>query len=159
MLYEINFTLNGEARTVHTAANETLLDVLRRKMGITSPKSGCECGECGACTVKLDGLIVKSCLILAVEVNGQEVTTLEGLMKNGPTPLQQSFIKHNAFQCGFCAPGVIMAAQDLLDRNPEPGGEEIKEALSGNLCRCTGYIPIIKAIEEHIKTTKGGGHD
>ncbi len=116
MLYEINVTFNGEKREIAVLPNETLLDVLRYKMGITSPKSGCERGECGTCTVKLNGLTVKSCLILAVEVDGQEVTTLEGIMTDGLTPLQQSFLKHNSFQCGYCAPGMILAAEDLLEK-------------------------------------------
>ncbi len=153
MLYEITFTLNGEKRTVGVQPNETLLDVLRYKLGITSPKSGCERGDCGTCTIKLNGQIVKSCLILAVEVEGQEVTTIEGLMMdaNGLTPLQESFLKHNSFQCGYCTPGMVMAAETLLETNPNPTVEEIKEGLSGNLCRCTGYIPIIEAIKDHVK--------
>lgn len=157
MLFEINFTLNGEKRKIDVLPNETLLDVLRYKLGITSPKSGCEEGSCGTCTVKLNGLIVKSCLILAVEVDGQEVTTLEGLMADGLTALQQSFLKHNSFQCGYCAPGMIMAAEELLEDHPNPTDEEIKEGLGGNLCRCTGYIPIIEAIKDHVKG--GCGHE
>jgi aerobic-type carbon monoxide dehydrogenase small subunit (CoxS/CutS family) len=154
MLYEINFTLNNEKRSLAVRANETLLEVLRYKLGITSPKSGCEEGSCGTCTVRLNGLIVKSCLVLAVEVDGQEVTTLEGLMSHGLTPLQQSFLNHNAFQCGYCAPGMIMAAEELLRDNPHPGEAEIKEGLGGNLCRCTGYTSIIAAIKGHVS---GGG--
>jgi carbon-monoxide dehydrogenase small subunit len=96
-------------------------------------------------------LIVKSCLILAVEIDGQELTTIEGLMADGLTPLQQSFIKHNSFQCGYCAPGMILAAEELMGNNPKPTDEEIKEGLAGNLCRCTGYIPIIEAIKDHVK--------
>ena len=157
MLYEISFTLNGEKRNIGVLPNETLLDVLRYKLGITSPKSGCEHGDCGTCTVKLNGLTVKSCLILAVEIDGQEVTTLEGMMADGLTPLQQSFIEHNSFQCGFCAPGMIIAAEDLLENNPTPTDEEIKEGLAGNLCRCTGYTPIIGAIKDFVKTGKSGG--
>jgi carbon-monoxide dehydrogenase small subunit len=145
------FDLNDENRTVAVHPNETLLNVLRYKLGVTSPKSGCERGDCGTCTVKLNGRIVKSCLILAVEVDGQKVTTIEGLMKNGFTPLQETFLEHNSFQCGFCTPGMVMAAQELLETNPNPTEEEIKEGLSGNLCRCTGYIPIIEAIKDHVK--------
>jgi carbon-monoxide dehydrogenase small subunit len=147
MLYEITFTLNGEERRLGVQPNETLLDVLRGKLGITSPKVGCGRGDCGTCTVKLDGLLVKSCLILAVEVNGLEVTTIEGLMAQGITPLQEMFIAKNSFQCGYCAPGMILAADDLLARNPDPSDHQIKEALAGNLCRCTGYEPIIEAIK------------
>jgi carbon-monoxide dehydrogenase small subunit len=157
MLYEINFTLNGENRKIDVLPNETLLDVLRYKLGITSPKSGCEEGSCGTCTVKLNGLIVKSCLVLAVEVDGQDVTTLEGLMTDGLTALQESFLKHNSFQCGYCAPGMIMAAEELLENNPNPTDEEIKDGLAGNLCRCTGYIPIIEAIRDQVKN--GGSHE
>jgi len=152
MSYEINFTLNGEKRKVSVLPTETLLEMLRYKLGITSPKSGCEMGSCGTCTVKLDDLIVKSCLILAVEVDGQNVTTIEGLMAEGLTPLQESFLEHNSFQCGYCAPGMIMAAEYLLEHNPNPTDEEIKEGLGGNLCRCTGYIPVIEAIKDHVKT-------
>lgn len=156
MLYEINFTLNGEKRKVSVLPHETLLDMLRYKLGITSPKSGCEMGSCGTCTVKLNDLIVKSCLVLAVEVDGQEVTTIEGLMKDGLTSLQESFLRHNSFQCGYCAPGMIMAAHYLLENNPNPTDEEIKEGLAGNLCRCTGYIPIIAAVKEHAKAGEKG---
>ncbi len=151
MLYEITFTLNGEKRTVGIQPNETLLDVLRYKLGITSPKSGCERGDCGTCTIKLNGQLVKSCLILAVEADGQEVITIEGLMREGFTPLQETFLKHNSFQCGYCTPGMVMAAEVLLETNPNPTDEEIKEGLSGNLCRCTGYIPIIEAIKDLVK--------
>ncbi len=154
MLYEITFILNGEERRLGVQPNETLLDVLRRKLGVTSPKAGCERGDCGACTVKLNDLLVKSCLILAVEVNGQEVTTIEGLMAKGLTPLQEMFMAKNSFQCGYCAPGMILAADDLLLRNPDPSDHQIKEALAGNLCRCTGYEPIIEAIKAVAANTK-----
>ena len=157
MLYEINFTLNGESRTLGVQPNETLLEVLRYKLGITSPKSGCEEGSCGTCTVRLNGRIVKSCLVLAVEIAGQEVITLEGLMNHGLTSLQQAFLEHNSFQCGYCAPGMIMAAEELLQDNPHPNEAEIKEGLGGNLCRCTGYIPIIAAIKDH--SIGGGSHE
>ena len=157
MWYEINFMLNGEKRTVNVLPNETLLEVLRYKLGITSPKSGCEQGSCGTCTVRFNGRIVKSCLVLAVEADGQEITTLEGLMTNGITPLQKSFLEHNSFQCGFCAPGMIMAAEELLEANPRPTEDEIKEGLAGNLCRCTGYTPIIEAVKDYVQ--KGGNHE
>lgn len=154
MLYEITFVLNGEERRLGVQPNETLLDVLRYKLGITSPKAGCERGDCGTCTVKLNDLPVKSCLILAVEVNGQKVTTIEGLMAEGLTPLQEMFIAKNSFQCGYCAPGMILAADDLLAGNPDPSDHQIKEALAGNLCRCTGYEPIIEAIKAAAANTK-----
>ncbi len=155
MAYTINFTLNGEHRTIDVKSNQTLLDVLRYQLGVTSPKSGCERGECGTCTVMLDQKTVKSCLVLAVEVDGREVVTLEGLMNEvgGMTPLQETFLKNNSFQCGFCAPGMITAAEELLRYNPTPSDQEIKEALSGNLCRCTGYQPIIDAIRAYTART------
>lgn len=160
MSYQINFKLNGEQRSVSVTPNLTLLDLLRYKLGVTSPKSGCGSGDCGTCTVKLNGQLVKSCLILAVEADGQEVVTLEGVMTEagGLTPLQEAFLEHNSFQCGFCAPGMILAAQDLLETNPRPTREEIKEALAGNLCRCTGYIPIVDAVKA-FSEDKGGRHE
>ncbi|MBU1693783.1 MAG: (2Fe-2S)-binding protein [Verrucomicrobia bacterium] len=152
---KINLILNGESRTAAVAPHEVLLDVLREKLGVKSPKVGCERGDCGACTILLDGKPVCSCLILAVEVDGQEITTLEGVGRNGPTPLQQSFIRHNAFQCGFCAPGIVLAATALLEKNPQPSAHEAQEALSGNLCRCTGYEAIIESVVEAGR--EGGG--
>lgn len=145
---KITFTLNGESRTVAAAPHEVLLDVLRDKLGVKSPKAGCERGDCGACTILLDGKPVRSCLILAVEVEGQEITTLEGIGRSGPTPLQESFIRHNAFQCGYCAPGIVLAATALLEKNPKPTAHEVQEAISGNLCRCTGYEAIIESVVE-----------
>jgi len=143
---DITFMLNGEARTIAVDPHEVLLDVLRDRLGIKSPKAGCNRGDCGTCTVLLDGRSVRSCLILAIEVDGHEVTTLEGIAADGLTALQESFIAHDAFQCGFCAPGVILTATELLRDNPHPSMEEVKEALAGNLCRCTGYRPIIDAV-------------
>ncbi|MDD2520232.1 MAG: (2Fe-2S)-binding protein [Kiritimatiellae bacterium] len=145
-MQEISIRLNGETRRVAVAPNETLLDVLRGRLGIKTPKEGCGRGDCGACTVLLDGKAVRSCLILAIETDGQSVTTLEGVGKEGPTALQEAFVKQNVFQCGFCAPGVVLAASALLAENPQPGEHEVREALAGNLCRCTGYEPIIKAV-------------
>ena len=124
----------------------SLLDLVREQAGIKSPKIGCERGDCGSCTVLLDGKSVRSCLVLAVEADGCEVMTVEGLCQDGLIPLQEAFLEHNAFQCGFCAPGVVLSATELLDRNPDPTETEVKEALSGNLCRCTGYEPIIRAV-------------
>lgn len=148
---KISIKLNGETRYVHVDPNEVLLDVLRDKLGTKSPKSGCERGDCGACAVLLNGKSVRSCLVLAIEVDGQEITTVEGLSQGGLTPLQESFIKHNSFQCGFCAPGITISATELLNNNPHPTRDEIKEAIAGNLCRCTGYTSIIEAIEEVAK--------
>ncbi|MCD4652710.1 (2Fe-2S)-binding protein [bacterium] len=143
---QITINVNGELRQVDVEPNDVLLDVLRNKLGIKSPKSGCERGDCGACTVLLDGKSVRSCLILAIETDGCTIVTLEGLGKNGLTPLQKSFRDHNSFQCGFCAPGMILTAEELLANNPEPSKTEIKEAITRNLCRCTGYERIIEAI-------------
>lgn len=143
---QITLTINGEARAVEVGPTDILLDVLREKLGIKSPKIGCERGDCGACTVLLDGKSVRSCLILAIEADGHKITTLEGLSRNGLTPLQESLLKHGAFQCGFCAPGIVLSATELLAKHPHPSEEEIKESISGNLCRCTGYKPIIEAI-------------
>ena len=143
---KIAFILNGEKRNVYVEPNDLLLDVLREKLGIKSPKYGCGRGDCGLCTILLNGKSVRTCLILAIEADGQEMLTVEGLSKDKLTPLQESFIKHNSFQCGFCAPGIIITATELLEKNPNPAEEEVKEAISGNLCRCTGYTPIIEAI-------------
>ncbi len=151
MKHEINFLLNGERRIIDVSPNEILLEVIRDRFGLKSPKCGCDHGDCGTCTVMINGKTVRSCLILAIEVDGQEVITLEGIMKEGMTPIQESFLMHNSFQCGFCAPGVILSATELLEKNPHPTREEIKEAIGGNLCRCTGYAPIIEAIEDTIK--------
>lgn len=143
---EITINLNGSARRVAVAPNETLLDVLRGKLGIKTPKEGCGRGDCGACTVLLDGKVVRSCLILAIEVDGQSVTTLEGVGQQGPTALQQAFVANNAFQCGFCTSGVVLAASALLTEKPQPTEHEVREALAGNLCRCTGYDKIVRAV-------------
>jgi carbon-monoxide dehydrogenase small subunit len=140
--------LNDELRSVDVESTETLLDVLRYKLGVKSSKRGCARGYCGACTVLLNRESVRSCLIFAVEVDGQEVTTLEGLSKDGLTPLQQAFVDRGSFQCGFCAPGMILTITEFLEKNPHPIRDEVKEALAGNLCRCTGYEPIIEAILE-----------
>ena len=142
----VTVALNGETRRVDVAPNEILLDVLREKLGVTSPKISRERGDCGACTVLLDGKTVRSCLILAIEADGHEITTVEGLSRDGLTPLQQSLLEHNSFQCGFCAPGMVLSATALLARQPSPSEEEAKEAIAGNLCRCTGYQPIVAAI-------------
>lgn len=155
MKKHIDFILNGEKRGVDLQSNLTLLEMLREKLGIKSPKCGCDRGDCGSCTVMIDGRTVRSCLVLAAEVDGCEVKTLEGLMPGGElTALQKSFLAHNSFQCGFCTPGVILSVSELLEKNPHPDQDEIKEALSGNLCRCTGYIPIIEAVAAHTKQEK-----
>jgi len=146
--HKISITLNGAKLDVEVEAGATLLETLRDKFSIKSPKIACDHGDCGACTVLLNGKTVRSCLILAVEVDGQEIVTLEGLSAAGTTPLQKAFAKNNAFQCGFCAPGVILSATELLQKNAHPSEHEVKEAIAGNLCRCTGYQPIIDTILE-----------
>ena len=146
MIQEIAIRLNGEVRRAAVAPNETLLDVLRGKFGVKTPKEGCGRGDCGACTVLLDGKAVRSCLILAIEVDGQSVVTLEGVGKDKPTALQKAFVKNNVFQCGFCAPGMILSSAALLAENPQPTEHEVREALAGNLCRCTGYEPIVQTV-------------
>ncbi len=148
MLHEISITVNGDPYTVAVRSNQTLLEVLRESLGITSPKRGCENGECGACTVIVNGLPVNSCMVLAPEADGAEIETVEGLSAGGSLhPLQEAFIEHNAIQCGFCTPGMLMSAKALLDRVPHPTEDEIRTALVGNLCRCTGYLRIIEAVQ------------
>lgn len=146
MTTRITLKLNQETRSVEVEPNDILLDVLRDKLGVKSPKIGCERGDCGACTVLLDGRSVRTCLIFAIEADGHEITTVEGLSRAGLTPVQQSFLEHGSFQCGFCAPGMVLAATELLGRNPHPSEHEVREALAGNLCRCTGYTPIVDAV-------------
>lgn len=148
---KISLKLNGESRSVYVKNSEVLLDVLRDKLGVKSPKCGCDRGDCGACAVLLDGRSVRSCLILAVEAEGHEIVTVEGISGDKLSPLQETFIELNSFQCGYCTPGVIISATELLAHNPHPDLDEIKEALSGNLCRCTGYTPIFEAILKHSK--------
>lgn len=144
----IAFILNGKSIQVEVPSHWTLLRLLREKLGLTGTKEGCGIGECGACTVLLDGKAVYACLVLAPKVEGREVQTVEGLGNlDSLHPLQESFIEHGAVQCGFCTPGVLMSAKALLDENPHPTNEEVKEAICGNLCRCTGYHQIIEAIE------------
>jgi carbon-monoxide dehydrogenase small subunit len=146
---KIYFTLNGKKAALTTPANRRLLDILREDFGLTGTKEGCSIGECGACTVLLDNKAVNSCLILAGQVNGSNIMTVEGLEKKGTLhPLQENFLKHGAVQCGFCTPGMLMSAYALLNENPQPSEEDIKEAIAGNLCRCTGYKQIIEAIRE-----------
>ena len=151
MIQEIAIRLNGEVRRAAVAPNETLLDALRGKFGVKTPKEGCGRGDCGACTVLLDGKAVRSCLILAIEVDGQSVVTLEGVGKDKPTALQKAFVKNNVFQCGFCAPGMILSSAALLAEKPQPTEHEVREALAGNLCRCTGYEPIVRTVLEVAK--------
>ena len=147
--YQIEIKLNGEWRKAEVTVRETLLDVLRNKLGAKEVKNGCGKGDCGTCAVILDGKAVNSCLTLALQANGKEITTLKGIgTEEKPHPLQKSFVEHGAIQCGFCTPGMIVSAKTLLDQNPKPSREEIREAISGNLCRCTGYNKIVDAIQE-----------
>ncbi|HHY77665.1 MAG TPA: (2Fe-2S)-binding protein [Clostridiales bacterium] len=149
MKHSISFIINGEKVHLEVEPHKTLLNMLREDLNLTGAKEGCGAGECGACTVIVNGKAVNSCLMLAVEADGKEILTVEGLAKNGVLDaLQESFINNAALQCGYCTPGMIMSAKALLMRNPKPSEEEIKEAIAGNLCRCTGYKAIIDAIKE-----------
>lgn len=144
----LSFTVNGDPVEIVCKDNMTLLDLLRDKLGLTGTKKGCEQGECGACTVLLDGLPVNSCCTLAVECEGREVVTIEGIAQGDKLhPIQKQFIEKWAMQCGYCTPGMIMSAKALLDHNPHPTELEIREAIEGNLCRCTGYAKIVEAIQ------------
>jgi carbon-monoxide dehydrogenase small subunit len=144
----VQLRVNGERYEVAVEPHYTLLKVLREDLGLTGTKKGCDQGECGACTVLMDGQPVPSCLILAVHAQGRQVTTIEGLAQEGKLhPLQQAFIEHFGFQCGFCTPAMILTAKALLDSNPHPTEDEIKEAIAGVICRCTGYVQVIEAIQ------------
>lgn len=148
---QIQFTLNGTEVNLTVPSNKRLLDILRENLGLTGTKEGCSIGECGACTVVMNGEAVHSCLILAAQADGAEITTVEGLARNGELhPLQQNFLEHGAVQCGFCIPGMLMSSYALLQEKPHPDEEEIKEAIAGNLCRCTGYKQIITAIQATV---------
>ena len=153
--HTITLVVNGQTEEFLVPSSMTLLHALRDQLGMTGTKNGCEAGECGACTVLVDGEPVNSCLVLAVELNGREITTIEGLSSNGKlTPLQRAFADLNAVQCGYCTPGMLMAATALLKRNPKPTEEDIQKAMIGNLCRCTGYQRIIDAI---VEASRQGG--
>ena len=146
---EIFLKVNGETYRMSVPDNRTLLQAIRDDLGLTGTKEGCGVGECGACTVLVDGRPVNSCLALAVEMDGREITTVEGLAKDGVLDsLQQAFIEEGAVQCGFCTPGMLMSAQGLLNKNPSPTEDEIRKAIQGNLCRCTGYDPIVRAVKK-----------
>ncbi|MDW7711045.1 MAG: (2Fe-2S)-binding protein [Deferrisomatales bacterium] len=150
-------TINGDLYEVACAPNATLLETLREKAFLTGTKRGCDLGACGACTVLLDGEAVLACLTLAVEAEGREVRTIEGLSQDGElSPLQKSFVEHGALQCGFCSPGFLMSATELLAENSRPKREEIRRKLAGNLCRCTGYVKIVEAVEIAAARMSGG---
>jgi carbon-monoxide dehydrogenase small subunit len=154
MNYPIELTINGETMRLNVPANWRLIDLLRRNLELTGTHEGCGEGDCGACTVIVDGTAVNACLMLAVEADGCTVETIEGLVKGGELhPLQQAFIDQGAIQCGFCTPGMIMAAKALLDRNSSPDEKDIRQALQGNLCRCTGYEKIVSAVQAACKQT------
>ena len=150
-ILSLTLTINGSKERLRVSSNLTLLHMLRERLGLTGTKNGCEAGECGACTVLMDGEPVNSCMVLAVECDGREIWTVEGLTANGELArLQESFMKLNAIQCGFCTPGMLISAYALLQRNPLPSELEIREALVGNLCRCTGYKRIIQAVQDAL---------
>lgn len=156
MEYEICLRVNGKKIKRRVKANTTLLDFLRKDLGLTGTKEGCGVGECGACTVIVDGECIRSCLVLAVEMNGKEITTIEGIAKDGKlSPVQKAFIDRGAVQCGFCTPGFIVATENLYKEKPNPTKEDILEAFEGHLCRCTGYEAILDAalnVKEYQKS-------
>jgi carbon-monoxide dehydrogenase small subunit len=152
----LSLKVNGEEHEVAFAPHKTLLEVLREDLGLPGTKHGCELGECGACTVIVDGLPVLSCLLLGLECEGREVTTVEGLATAaGPHPLQKAFADLNAAQCGYCTPGFLCAAKALLDETTSPSRDEVRERLSGNLCRCTGYLKVFEAVERAAAELRG----
>jgi len=148
----VRFSVNGDDRDLYIGAHKTLMEVLRDDLELTGTKEGCGNGNCGACTINLDGKAVNACLILGVEADGHEVQTIEGVSEDGTLhPLQQAFIEESALQCGFCTPGFIMSAKVFLEQNPSPSEQEIRTAIAGNLCRCTGYDKIVRAIQAAAK--------
>jgi carbon-monoxide dehydrogenase small subunit len=154
-LIPVVFTLNGREQTIEVEPHELLLDVIRNRLGLTGAKKSCDMQVCGACTVLVDGRPVSSCTLLAFEVRGRKVLTIEGLAENGKLhPLQQAFIDHGGFQCGFCTPGMILAAKALLDRNPRATEADVIDFMEGNICRCTGYKSIIKSILAAAETLR-----
>lgn len=154
----IHLNVNDHPVEVAVAPNTTLVDLLRYELGLTGTKKGCDLGDCGACTVILNGRAVNACLVLAVQADGCRVQTIEGLQdSDGMHPLQAAFVEKGAIQCGFCSPGMILSAQNLLDRHPHPSEEEIRRAVSGNLCRCTGYQKIIEAIQSASSSSSDSG--
>lgn len=153
----IDFIVNDKAYSIDAEPDMRLIDVLRYKLGLTGVKEGCGEGECGACTIIMNGEAVNSCLVMAVQARGKKIITIEGLEKNGELdPLQKAFIENGAVQCGYCTPGMIMSAKALLLKNPNPTEEEIREAIAGNICRCTGYNNIVKAIKSVSNNNDGG---
>jgi carbon-monoxide dehydrogenase small subunit len=154
--HEIQMVVNGELHNLTVRSHHTLLQVLRDQLALTGTKNGCEAGECGACTILMNGEPVNSCMVLAPEADGAEIVTIEGLAADGQLdPLQEAFVAHGAVQCGYCTPGILMSSRALLDRTPHPSETQIREALVGNLCRCTGYLRIIEAIQAAARTGEG----
>jgi carbon-monoxide dehydrogenase small subunit len=153
MRVPINITVNGEEYHLEVKPNRVLLDVLREDLGLTGTKKGCGLGKCGACTILLDGRPIHSCLLLAAQADRKQITTIEGIGTEEPHPLQAAFVTKGAVQCGFCTPGMINTAKALLDANPNPDEAEIKSAIAGNLCRCTGYNQIVSAIQSCTAST------
>ncbi len=152
----VSTTVNGDPHEFLCAPDETLLDVLRNRLGLTGTKEGCGTGDCGACSVTLNGRLVCSCLVLGVEAEGAEIATIEGMAEGDELhPLQRHFIDHAALQCGICTPGILVAAKALLERNPDPSNEELRYWLAGNLCRCTGYDKIIRAVQAAAAEMRG----
>jgi len=155
----ITLTINGTRRTVDIDPGEKLLDLLRRE-GVMGVKVGCGSGDCGACAVLVDGRAVNSCLLYAAKADGAEVVTIEGLERDGALhPVQEAFLDEGGIQCGYCTPGMVISAVDLLSRNPDPTEDEIRQGLSGNLCRCTGYTKQIQAVRKAVERGRGGGRD
>jgi carbon-monoxide dehydrogenase small subunit len=153
---QVALTVNGTRCELGVQPWEILLEVIRDRLGLTGTKEGCGLGECGACTVIMDGKTVNSCLVLAVEADGRQITTIEGLADGDKLhPIQEAFIEHGGLQCGFCTPGMIMSAKALLDENPNPSEEEIRRGIAGNLCRCTGYAKIIESVTSAAKSMGG----
>lgn len=156
----ISLTVNGKLYQVEVEEDMRLLDLLRDKLGFTGVKEGCAEGECGACSVIMDGRLVTSCLVMAFQADGKEIVTIEGLQNEDGTlhPIQQAFLEEGAVQCGFCTPAMVLAAKAILDKNPNPSDEEIKEGISGNLCRCTGYAKIVSSIKKAAEYLNKGGN-
>jgi aerobic carbon-monoxide dehydrogenase small subunit len=153
----IKVTINGRLYEEDVEPRQLLVHFLRENIGLTGAHVGCVVGECGACSILLDNKVVKSCLQLAVQTDGREIITIEGLAKDGElNPVQEAFIKNYAFQCGYCTPGMVMTSHALLQNNPSPSDEEIRKALAGNLCMCTGYVQIVDAVKEAAKVMKNG---
>ena len=158
----IHMRINGQDREIEVDPNELLVDVLRERLRLTGTKIGCEAGDCGACTVLIDGTPTLSCLTLAIECEGKEIVTIEGVgdpVKGELHPLQKAFVKHYGVQCGFCTPAMILTAKALLDKNPNPNENEIREAINGVICRCTGYVQIVESILSAAEEMRKAAHD